>query len=102
MPRKRDRFRVGDYWLDCRPNSPNWCQCWLDRQARPRQTRRASLGTDDLEQAKLMLLAWIQTNTTMTKEAPGSVALATCLARYYQNQAQALRSADQARRALIR
>jgi integrase len=38
----------------------------------------------------------------MNKEQPAGVALATCLTRYYEHQAKALRSADQARHALIR
>ena len=101
--RRRREERIGEiagYWLSRRPNSPAWCRTWFD--ARNRQTRRVSLGTDDLDQAKLMLAAWITTNAEMKDAKPTDVPLATVLARHYENHAKDLRSAEAVRYSLLR
>ena len=100
MSRKRtDRLgQIGAHWLSKRATSPVWCRTWFDPTTR--QVRRASLGTDDLEQAKLNLAEWIITAGSMRDERPEEVALETCLVRYYQHQARYLLSAEAARYSL--
>ena len=98
---REDRLgEIGGYWLSQRGNSTAWCRTWFDSGTR--QTRRASLGTDDLQQAKLRLAEWVVTYGAMAANRPEDVALETCLVRYYQQQGQNLRSAEQARYALKR
>ena len=83
MPRKgQDRpGAISGYWLSRRPNSDQWCRTWFDRGAR--QTRRASLGTDDLEHARVLLAQWVTLNAAPRREHPQDVPLATVFARYY-------------------
>ena len=57
--------QIGRYWLSRRRNSAAWCRTWFD--ASTRQTCRASLGTDDLDEAKLALAAWITANAQPTR-----------------------------------
>lgn len=79
--------RIGDFWLSRRPNSAQWCRTWFDVDAR--QTRRASLGTDDLEQAKLALAEWVTLNITLRRQQqPRDIPLATVFARYYDKHAR--------------
>ncbi len=100
MPSKSDEraFQLGPYWLSQRPNSPQWCRTWFDTDTR--QTRRASLGTDDLEAAKEALAAWFTLNGRRDREEPRSVVLATVCARYQDKQGQHVRSANIQRRNL--
>ena len=102
MPRKRkDRpGQLGDFWLSRRKNSAMWCRTWFDE--RTRQTKRASLGTEDFSEAEIKLAEWVVTNGEMRGNRPESVALETVLVRYYQNHAIHQRSAEQARYALRR
>ena len=100
MPSRRTDHlgQISDYWLSQRPNSPVWCRTWFDPATR--QTCRASLGTSDFREAQLALAAWVTLNAAMRRELPSEVALDACLLRYWEHQAKALRSADQARIAL--
>ena len=100
MPKHRDDKpgRIGDYWLSKRPNSAMWCRTWFD--AASRQTRRASLGTDDFQRAQVELARWYAANGTIQDAAPETLPLATILVRYWEHQAKHLKSADQARHAL--
>jgi len=91
-------FQLGPYWLSQRPNSPQWCRTWFD--ANTRQTRRTSLGTDDLDAAKETLAAWYTLNGSRSREEPHSVVLATVCARYQDKQGQHVRSANIQRRNL--
>ena len=91
-------FELGEYWLSKRPNSPQWCRTWFD--AETRQTRRASLGTDDLEAAKATLAEWYTLHGRRDREEPRSVVLATVCARYQDKQGQHVRSAGIQRRNL--
>jgi len=91
-------FQLGEYWLSKRPNSPQWCRTWFD--AETRQTRRASIGTDDLEAAKEALAAWFTLNGRRDREDARSVVLATVCARYQDKQGQHVRSAGIQRRNL--
>ena len=78
--------RIGDYWLSQRPNSAQWCRTWFDPATR--QTRRSSLGTDDLEQAKLALAEWVTIHVSQGMQQPRDVPLATVFARYYEKHAR--------------
>ncbi|MFT8247331.1 tyrosine-type recombinase/integrase [Roseomonas sp. BN140053] len=84
--RKDQRGRIGEYWLSQRPNSAQWCRTWFDADAR--QTRRASLGTDDFEQAQLALAEWVTRNVTLRQQQPRDVPVATVFARYYDKHAR--------------
>ena len=102
MSRKRNERpgQIGDYWLSQRPNSPVWCRTWFDPQSR--QTKRASLGTENFQEAQLNLAEWVTTSARMQGGRPQEVPLETVLLRYYHQHARHLRSADQARYALDR
>src|SRR3954453_6090070 len=99
MPRKRDERR-GKYWLGKRPNSDMLCRCWYDGSSR--QTRRASLGTNDLQEAELRLAQWVVENRALRNDRPQDVPLETVLVRYYKEHASKLPSAEQARFALAK
>jgi integrase len=94
-----EKFRIGRWFLDRRPNSPNWCACWFD--AETRQTRRASLGTSDFETAKIRLAEHAIKRQTLKDAQPDVVLLETVLIRYYDQHAKRLPSAEQARHALV-
>ncbi len=84
-------FEIGDYWISKRPDGKGgWQRTWYDKKAR--QTRRVSLGTADLEEAKLILAGWVLKNETMVDEDPAVVPLATVLMRYWNEHASKLRS----------
>jgi integrase len=94
---KRDQRlgEIGGHWLSKRPNSSAWCRTWFNE--RTRQTCRASLGTDDLQQAKLILAAWVMSNGKMQGQGADSVPLETCLMRYYMQHAVHLASVEPTR-----
>jgi hypothetical protein len=69
---------------------------YLVRSADPTE-RRASLGTDDLEQAKLRLAAWVMANGRMEGQPAAAVCLETYLARYYEQHAKNLANAEPTR-----
>ncbi len=102
MPRRQgERLgEIGGCWLSKRQNSPAWCRTWFDRSSR--QTRRASLGTADIQQAKLKLAVWAVGHGTLPECRPDSVPLEAVLIRYYLQHACARRSGKQARYALRR
>lgn len=82
MPRKPEakRGRIGDVWLSQRPNSAQWCRTWFD--ARTRQTRRASLGTEDFGRAHLILAEWVTLHGRRDREQSKEVPLADVFVRY--------------------
>lgn len=94
------RFELAGYWLSQRRGSAQWCRTWFDPASR--QTKRASLGTADFQQAQLALARWVVTSGDMRDARPADVPLETVLLRYWEHQASPLRSADQARYALKR
>ncbi len=97
-PDKDQPGRIGDYWLSRRPNSGQWCRTWFDPATR--QTRRASLGTDDLDAAKIALAQWFTLNVTLRQQHPRDVPLASVFARYFQHHGKDVRSAGINRRNL--
>jgi integrase len=94
------RFQIGEYWLSQRGNSPKWCATWFDHVSR--QTKRASLGTADFQDAKIKLAEWVVKHAEMRHEKPQSVLLDTIFVRYYDGHAQNTRSAEVARYALAK
>jgi len=93
MPRSaKDQFgRIGPYWLSRRPKSRQWCRTWFDPATR--QTRRASLGTEDAATAQVELARWVTLNVKPHKQASTDVPLATVFARYHDKHGKAVRSA---------
>jgi hypothetical protein len=89
---------VGGYWLSKRRNSSAWCRTWFDPATR--QTCRASVGTDDLDDAKLALAAWVMANGKIEAARADTVHLETCLVRYYEQHAKHLASAEPTRHGL--
>ena len=102
MPRRQgERLgEIGGCWLSRRPNSPAWCRTWYERSSR--QTKRASLGTTDVQDAKLKLAEWVVSHGKAHDSRPGTVALEAVLIRYYVQHASIRRSGKQARYALRR
>lgn len=90
--------QIGDYWLSKRRGSEQWCRTWFDTDTR--QTRRASLGTDDFQAAKLALWEWFSKHGRVAKQDAASAPLELVLVRYWQQYAHALPSAEMARIAL--
>jgi integrase len=88
MRRKQQRptrpGHIGNYWLSQRSNSPVWCRTWFDPNTR--QTRRASLGTDDLAAAGVALAKWVTTNIGTDRTASHQITLARIFSRYYERR----------------
>jgi hypothetical protein len=74
-----EKFKIGKWFLDRRPNSPNWCACWFDRETR--QTRRASLRTSDFQTAKVRLAEYVTKYETLKDANPNDVPLEAILIR---------------------
>lgn len=85
-----DRFQIGDYWLSKRPGSESWQRTWFDSQSR--QTRRASLGTADVEQARLALAKWVALNQAPRRA--NDLPLGQVILRYWEHHGKHQRSAD--------
>jgi len=90
--------QIGDYWLSQRPGSKQWCRTWYE--ADDRQTKRASLGTDDFQEGKLKLWEWFAKHGRLGQQQPQDAALELLLVRYYQQHAEALPSQGMAKVAL--
>ncbi len=84
--------QIGDYWLSKRPGSDKWCRTWYDPVAR--QTKRASIGTSDLQAAQLKLAEWVVAHATMGRQAARDVALGQVLVRYWHRKGKDLASAE--------
>jgi hypothetical protein len=85
-------FQIGEYWLTQREGSSAWYRTWLEG----RVTRRASLGTDALPEAKRKLAEWYaaQFQAPTDDLPPSAVKLAAVLLDYWNGQACKLRSAE--------
>ena len=86
-------FSYKNHWLDSRGGV--FYVGWLDRIAR--QSRRASLRTRDLSEAKDRLIAWVMEHAALEPGDPKSVTVAECLQHYHLKHGQYLLSAEQAR-----
>src|SRR3546814_18640061 len=69
----KEKFSIGDYWLDREPKSPNWLRCWYDPGAR--KVRRRTLETADFEEAKIRLAAFVLDDPASPPDGPESVPL---------------------------
>jgi hypothetical protein len=95
-----EKFRIGRWFLDKRSNSANWCVCWFDPATR--QTRRASLRTEDFQIAKVRLAEHVTKHETLRDIKPDAVLLEAILIRYWEEHAKTIPSAEQARFALAK
>jgi len=99
MPRSRGKWEYRDHWIANNiPNSDSYYAYWYPDAGTRRKgkTRRRSLKTADIEQAKDALVALV-----LSKETGRSDALViSILNRYIDEIASRLPSRDQARRAL--
>ncbi len=100
MAGKQDKFRIGAYFLARRSDGKNdvWYRCWHDR--RSRQVRRASLGTTDLEEAKLRLAQWVAANVRPARREAEEVTVAELCLTYFESYAKDLPSGGVIRRNL--
>lgn len=89
---------IGGYWLSKRAGSDHWCRTWFD--ADTRQTRRTSVGTSDVQAAKVRLWEWFAKYGRVGKQQAAETTLELVLVRYYQQHATGLKSAEMARVAL--
>ncbi len=92
--------QIGGYWLSRQRNSAAWCRTWFDPSTR--QTCRTSFGTDDLDEAKLALAAWITANANPERTQPQDAPLETYLVRYLEQHAKYLPSAEPTRYGLVK
>ena len=91
-------YKLAEYWIPGRNGTDTIYRYWWD--AEHGRTRRASLRTVDLEEAKQRLKDWYTRNHHPEQQEPESVPLATVLSIYYEEHAMDLPSHDQARIAL--
>ena len=98
---QKREFRLGDWYLTTRGNSPAWYRTRYD--AGTKRTERVSLGCTDFEEAKQALTTWYLENLKLDSDnlAPEKMPLATVLLDYYNNHALKLASA-RSRKILIR
>lgn len=89
---RSERFQLGEHWLSQRRGSDQWCRTWFD--ASSRQTKRSSLGTGDLERAKVLLAEWYVTNAEIRDARPDDVPVAAVMSRYFSNHGSKLASHD--------
>jgi hypothetical protein len=101
---QQQRFQIGDYYLDC-PHSDRggvWYACRYD--ARTRTTRRRSLKTRDVEQAKIKLAALIaaapQAANAQAAPGAGEVMTLAALKAYMEGRGSMIASEDAAARAV--
>jgi hypothetical protein len=86
VPRGRPRRpgEIAGNWLSKLPGSSMWCRTWFDPVSR--QTRRASLGTDDFGAAERALAEWITRHVATRHAAPQDITVARVFARYYERR----------------
>lgn len=75
-PRLNPLFEIGEYWVGRDYNSPLLYRYWWDKEKS--RTRRATLGTADLEEAKLRLADLVINTAPVTQESR----LSTVFERY--------------------
>lgn len=90
-------FQVRDQWLDEKEGSTNFYRYWYDPGLR--RTRRASLGTSDLETAKELLIAIVYGEPENEPLSPESVLMAQVLKFYMDSHGNGVRASNSARRA---
>lgn len=84
MPRTEKLGQLGAYWLTQHHKSRVWCRTWYD--AKTQQTRQASLGTTDLETAKLRLYQWYIGHEQSENQEPEDVLLSELFLSYFTRE----------------
>jgi integrase len=97
MPDERI-FEYGGFWLGKVRGSDCFYACWYD--PRGRRTRRRSLGTQELDEAKKQLVEKAGAATLQTDRSPERVMIATVLDHYCDHRGDDFASSFQARRAV--
>ncbi|WP_154128519.1 site-specific integrase [Xylella fastidiosa] len=90
--------QIGKYWLSRRADSKNWYRTWCESATR--RTKRASLGTTDIQEAKIRLCLWYAKHGDVSKQTPQDILLDLVLTRYWEQHAQNITSAESAKVAL--
>ena len=98
MAQSEPLYRLGEVWIGRRGRSDNLYRYWWD--AEKKVTRRASLGTSDLEEAKLALKDWYAKNHLAEDQKLEAIVLATVIRCYYEEHAMHIASHEAARIAL--
>lgn len=70
----------GVYWLSQRRGSKQWCRTWYDEETQ--QTRRRSLGTDDIKIAYKKLQLWYMSEGEVEEKTLEDVTVARVVGRY--------------------
>lgn len=91
-------WEYGGYWIAKAHGTGSLYAVWYDEAIR--DTRRRSLGTKVLEQAKEKLIRLAGASKTDASRSPDRVMLMVALDHYYENDVASKPSADQAFRAI--
>jgi integrase len=82
MRKKDERLgEIAGYYLTKRERSPFFHATWFD--AATRQTKRASLGTDNLQEAEIRLAEFVAKRARVCDQGQGEPQLASVLVRYW-------------------
>lgn len=87
-----ERYTVGDYWLDKRPDgrSPFWQICWYDAEAKT--TRSLSTRRERLEEAKDAIHAHVQEQRSKGLQEPDEALVIGVLKRFYDERGPKVRN----------
>jgi len=88
-------YRIGEYGIAGRGGSDKLYRYWYDEERKV--TRRASLGTSSLEEAKDRLTTWFIAENSPEKSDLEDVLLSEILLRYYEKHARKLESHEASR-----
>ena len=88
-------YRIGDYWIAGRNGSDKLYRYWYDEERKV--TRRASLGTSDIEIAKEKLTAWFIAQNSPKNSELDDILLSEVILRYYEQHARNLQSHEASR-----
>lgn len=91
-------WEYGGYWIGRAAGTPKLYAYWYDE--RIRDTRRRSLGTEVLEEARDKLIAIVGSAAADGSRAPDRVLILSVLDHYYENDIKHKPSADVALRAI--
>ena len=91
-------YKLGEVWIGKRAGTQMLYKYWWDRERGC--TRRDSLGTSELEEAKVALKAWYARNHLPENQTTEDVQLSTVIRTYYEEHAMDLASHEAIRIAL--
>jgi hypothetical protein len=77
--------QLGRYYLTQHHKSGYWCRTWYDEATK--HVRTVSLGTTDLERAKLALYQWYLTYELGERQEPESALWRNCLPLIFRRKA---------------